>query len=125
MHDMTRNRIFGVFAGLFGMCGIGLAAAASHLDDQRLLGGAALMCLVHAPALLALIAAGGRLRFPALPGCLFILGVVLFAGDLVKRHYTGTGLFPMSAPSGGMIMMAGWLAAGVGALLAQPSTTER
>ncbi len=101
------------------MCGIGLAAAASHMDDQRLLGGAALMCLVHAPALLGLIAAGDRLRFATLPGLLVILGVLLFAGDLVKRHFTGSGLFPMSAPSGGMIMMAGWLVIGVGALLSQ------
>jgi uncharacterized membrane protein YgdD (TMEM256/DUF423 family) len=126
MRDTTRIRLFGVFAGLFGMCGIGLAAAASHLDDQRLLGGAALMCLVHAPALLALALSGQRLRLAGLSGALFILGVLLFAGDLVKRHYIGAGLFPMSAPSGGMIMMAGWLVAGLGALLsAQPSTTER
>ena len=101
MRDDSLIRLFGVFAGLFGMCGIGLAAAASHLDDQRLLGSAALMCLVHAPALLGLIATRNRLRFSALSGGLLILGVLLFAGDLVKRHFTGTGLFPMSAPSGG------------------------
>jgi uncharacterized membrane protein YgdD (TMEM256/DUF423 family) len=116
MRDVTRIRLFGVFAGLFGICGIGLAAAASHMDDQRLLGSASLMCLVHAPALLGLIAAGGRLRWTSLSGALFILGVLLFAGDLVKRHFTGSGLFPMSAPSGGMIMMAGWLLVGLGAL---------
>ncbi|MET3611922.1 uncharacterized membrane protein YgdD (TMEM256/DUF423 family) [Rhizobium aquaticum] len=121
MHETTRIRLFGVFAGLFGMCGIGLAAAASHLDDQRLLGSAALMCLVHAPALVGLIAAGNRLRFSTLSGALLILGVLLFAGDLVKRHFTGTGLFPMSAPSGGVIMMAGWLLTAVGALFPQPS----
>ncbi|MCD2173781.1 DUF423 domain-containing protein [Rhizobium sp. C4] len=117
MPENVRIRLFGVFAGLFGMCGIGLAAAASHMDDQRLLGAASLMCLVHAPALLGLIAAGNRVRFTALSGALFILGVLLFAGDLVKRHFAGTGLFPMSAPSGGMIMMAGWLVVGAGALL--------
>lgn len=116
MREGTRIRLFGVFAGLFGMCGIGLAAAASHMDDQRLLGSAALMCLVHAPALVGLIAMGNRLRFTALSGAFLILGVFLFSGDLVKRHFTGTGLFPMSAPSGGMIMMAGWLAIALGAL---------
>lgn len=117
MPEPVRIRLFGVFAGLFGLCGIGLAAAASHMDDQRLLGGAALMCLVHAPALLGLIAAGSRLRFATLSSGLFILGVLLFSGDLVKRHFTGSGLFPMSAPSGGVIMMAGWLAVGLGALM--------
>lgn len=125
MHESTRIRLFGTFAGLFGICGIGLAAAASHMDDQRLLGSAALMCLVHAPALVGLLAAGSRLRFTSLSGALLILGVLLFAGDLVKRHFTGAGLFPMSAPSGGMIMMAGWLVVGLGALFArQPSTTD-
>lgn len=116
MRDDVRIRIMGIFAGLFGMCGIGLAAAASHMDDQRLLGGASMMCLIHAPALIGLIAAGGRIRFTSAAGGLFILGVLLFAGDLVKRHFSGSGLFPMSAPSGGMIMMAGWLLIGIGAL---------
>lgn len=121
MHDDIRTRILGGFAGLFGICGIGLAAAASHMDDQRLLGGASLMCLIHAPALIGLIAVGGRIRFTSLSGALCILGVVLFAGDLVKRHFTGFGLFPMSAPSGGIMMMAGWLLVGIGALFSPPA----
>lgn len=120
MRDDIRTRILGGFAGLFGICGIGLAAAASHMDDQRLLGGASLMCLIHAPALIGLIAVGGRIRFTSLSGALCILGVVLFAGDLVKRHFTGFGLFPMSAPSGGIMMMAGWLLVGIGALFSPP-----
>lgn len=117
-------RAVGIFAGLYGMCGIGLAAAASHMDDQRLLGGAALMCLVHAPALLGLVGAGGRLRLTALSAALFIVGVGLFAGDLAKRHFTGTGLFPMSAPLGGMTMMAGWLSVGIGSLFARRQAQE-
>lgn len=114
--DIT-SRLAGIFAALFGMCGIGLAAAASHMDDQRLLGSAALMCLVHAPALLGLAVAGGRLRLSFAPALLMIVGVGLFAGDLVKRHFLGTALFPMSAPLGGMTMMAGWLIVGVGSLM--------
>ena len=111
------QRLFAVFAGLFGIVGIALAAAASHLDDQRLFGGASLMCLVHAPALLALALGGTKLRTALPAGGLMVLGVALFAGDLVKRHYTGEGLFARSAPIGGMSMMAGWLIAGLGALL--------
>ena len=41
----------------------------------------------------------------------------LFAGDLVFRHAAGHGLFPMSAPTGGFLMMAGWLAVALGAFL--------
>jgi uncharacterized membrane protein YgdD (TMEM256/DUF423 family) len=106
-----------IFAGLFGLSGIGLAAAASHLDDQRLLGGASLMCLVHAPALLALSLGREKLPSAIQAGLLMMIGVVLFAGDLVKRHLTGSGLFPMSAPAGGLTMMAGWLLVSLGALL--------
>lgn len=119
MAESPSMRLFGVFAGLFGMCGIGLAAAASHMDDQRLLGSASLMCLVHAPALVAVMAASGRLRWPAIPGWLWIVGVLFFAGDLVKRHFLGSALFPMSAPLGGMVMMAGWLSIAFGALAAK------
>jgi uncharacterized membrane protein YgdD (TMEM256/DUF423 family) len=35
---------------------------------------------------------------------------VLFAGDLSLRQYAGHSLFPMAAPTGGMVMIAGWLA---------------
>jgi uncharacterized membrane protein YgdD (TMEM256/DUF423 family) len=112
-----QQRIFGVFAGLFGFSGIALAAAATHLDDQRLLGGASLMCLVHAPALFALSLAHDRLRLAPFVGLMMVVGTCLFAGDLLKRHYTGAGLFPMSAPTGGFVMMGAWLLAGIGSLL--------
>jgi uncharacterized membrane protein YgdD (TMEM256/DUF423 family) len=115
--DAPMFRALVVFAGLFGIVGISLAAAASHLDDPRLFGSASLMCLVHAPALLALALGAGRLRTAYPAGVLMIVGVLLFSGDLIKRHYTGTALFPMSAPSGGIAMMAGWLVAAIGGLL--------
>jgi uncharacterized membrane protein YgdD (TMEM256/DUF423 family) len=117
MQADIQQRIFGVFAALFGFSGIALAAAATHLDDQRLLGGASLMCLVHAPALLALSLTHGRLRLAPYVGLMMVVGTCLFAGDLLKRHYTGAGLFAMSAPMGGIVMMGGWLLAGIGSLL--------
>lgn len=106
-----------LLAGILGIAGVGLAAAASHLGDGHLLGNAAQMCLVHAPALLGIVAAGTRLRTGSAAGLLIGLGTALFAGDLVYRHYHGSGLFPLAAPTGGMAMMAGWLAAGLGAFL--------
>lgn len=94
-----------------------IAAAASHGSDPRLMAGASAMCLAHAPALVALYAAWPSMRTAPLAAVLLILGTALFAGDLVFRHSAGYGLFPMSAPTGGVTMMAGWLAVALGAFL--------
>lgn len=108
-----------LIAGFMGIAGIVSAAAASHGADPRLLGGASAMCLAHAPALLVLYAAWPFLRTAALAALLLSAGTALFAADLTVRHLFGHGLFPMSAPIGGVLMMAGWLAVAAGAFLAQ------
>ena len=104
-------------AGLMGLAGVAAAAAASHGSDPRLMAGASAMCLAHAPALVALYAAWPSTRAAPLAALLLALGTALFAGDLVLRHSAGHGLFPMSAPAGGSLMMAGWLAVALGAFL--------
>ena len=65
-------------------------------------------------------ATGGR----ALRAATWLLfaGVAVFAGDLLMRHYAGTRLFPFAAPSGGVAMIAGWLAIAGAALLSQRSS---
>jgi uncharacterized membrane protein YgdD (TMEM256/DUF423 family) len=45
------------------------------------------------------------------------LGVTLFSGDLAMRTFTGERLFPMAAPAGGLLAMAGWLAVGASAVV--------
>lgn len=102
-------------AGLLGALGVVFSAMAAHGGDTHLIGTAATMCLAQGPALLALYA--GYEKIPtALVASLFIgLGCMLFCGDLLARHYLGSGLFPMSAPTGGTMMILGWVAAGVGA----------
>jgi uncharacterized membrane protein YgdD (TMEM256/DUF423 family) len=104
-------------AGLMGLAGVVSAAAASHGADPRLLGGASAMCLAHAPALIALYAAWPRFRTAGLAAILLAIGTALFSADLTTRHFLGHGLFPMSAPTGGVLMMAGWLAIALGAFL--------
>ncbi|WP_018236466.1 DUF423 domain-containing protein [Ensifer sp. BR816] len=104
-------------AGLMGVFGVAAAAAASHGADPRLLGGASAMCLAHAPALVALHAGWAHFRTAPLAALLLAAGTALFAGDLTMRHFAGHGLFPMSAPLGGLTMMAGWLAVAAGAFL--------
>jgi len=104
-------------AGLMGLAGVATAAAASHGSDPRLMAGASAMCLAHAPALVALHAAWPGLRTAPLAALLLAFGTALFAGDLLFRHAAGHGLFPMSAPTGGVTMMAGWLAVALGAFM--------
>lgn len=107
-------------SGIFGAAGVALAAAASHGDETRLLGSASTMCLVHAPALIALYAAHRQLRMATLAALVIAIGTLLFAGDLVSRHLLGSGLFAMAAPTGGMTMMAGWLLVAIGAFFRRP-----
>jgi uncharacterized membrane protein YgdD (TMEM256/DUF423 family) len=104
-------------AGLMGVFGVAAAAAASHGADPRLLGGASAMCLAHAPTLVALHAGWRDFRTAAVAALLLAAGTAVFAADLAMRHFAGDGLFPMSAPLGGLMMMAGWLAVAVGAFL--------
>lgn len=103
-------------AGLLGALGVVFSAMAAHGEDQRLLGAAAAACMAQAPALLALSIGWEKVR-TALPASILIgLGCILFAGDLLYRSRVGTGLFPMSAPTGGTMMILGWLAVGLGAI---------
>jgi uncharacterized membrane protein YgdD (TMEM256/DUF423 family) len=46
-----------------------------------------------------------------------VLGLVLFCGDLAMRAFRGSALFPMAAPTGGFVLMAGWALIAVAALL--------
>ncbi|WP_454286266.1 DUF423 domain-containing protein [Rhizobium arsenicireducens] len=112
--DRLRPAIL-LLTGVIGAAGVAMAAAATHMGGA-LLGPASAMCLAHAPALLALYACGDKIRTSSLSALAMVIGVLLFAGDLAAKQFLGSGLFPMAAPSGGMLMMAGWLLAGAGAL---------
>jgi uncharacterized membrane protein YgdD (TMEM256/DUF423 family) len=115
------STLLAILSALFGVAGIGLYAVAAHASGGSL-DYAAVMLLAHAPALLAISTASkmGVLaeRLGPLAGLVLALGVVLFAGDLALRTFTGDKLFPMAAPTGGLLAMAGWLAIGVAAVLA-------
>lgn len=113
------DRLLTLAGGLAGAAGVGLSAAASHAGGA-FTGTAATMLLVHGPALLAVGLLGGTrggrpLRLGA--WCLAV-GLLLFAGDLLARDYAGRGLFPMAAPTGGMLMILGWLIAAASAMMA-------
>jgi uncharacterized membrane protein YgdD (TMEM256/DUF423 family) len=105
-------------SGLMGAAGIALAAAGAHMGGENLTS-AATFLLIHAAAVAGLSASGSALRGPGISACLLALGAILFSGDLAARVFLGGKLFPMAAPAGGIIMIAGWLSLTVFALAAR------
>lgn len=106
-------------AGLVGALGVALAALASHAGGEALLRPASIICLTHAPALLALGLIGLRLKLGFTAGLGIAAGTLLFSGDLVARHFLGSGLFPMAAPTGGITLILSWLALTLSGLLSR------
>lgn len=113
-----------LLAGLMGASGVVLAAAGAHAEPDAGLQAAAYMLLFHAAAVLggaALIEKSALPRPLALAAlAAWVVGAVLFSGDITLRAFAGHRLFPLAAPSGGIILIAGWLmlaAAAIAALL--------
>jgi uncharacterized membrane protein YgdD (TMEM256/DUF423 family) len=111
-----------LIAGLMGASGVVLAAAAAHAKSGVGLESAGYLLLFHAIAVLsgvALLQQGLLLR-PLALGVLsgWVLGSALFAGDIALRAFVGYRLFPMAAPSGGVVLILAWLALAVVAILA-------
>ncbi len=108
-------------AGVMGASGIVLAAAGAHVAPGSGLDSAAYMLLFHAAAVLggaALIQQGVLWRPLALVVlAAWVLGAVLFSGDIALRAFTADRLFPFAAPSGGFILIAAWLALAAAAVL--------
>jgi uncharacterized membrane protein YgdD (TMEM256/DUF423 family) len=107
------DRALAAVACLAGLLGVALSAAAAHIPGADSLKTAAQFLLFHAPAILALtgFAAAGLVR-PTLARAaagLLVLGLILFCGDLAVRTWLQHPLFPMAAPTGGFMLMGGWL----------------
>jgi uncharacterized membrane protein YgdD (TMEM256/DUF423 family) len=118
------DRVLIVLAAISGVLGVGLSAAAAHVTGGSLTT-AAQFLLFHAPAILALVALtiSGALNasLARLAGFVLILGLVLFCGDLSRRALSGVALAPMAAPTGGILLMIGWVLIGAASLLGRPS----
>ena len=103
-------------AGLIGAAGVIFSAMAAHGGDTHLYSAAATACMAQAPALLAIYIGWEKIRTALIASALIGLGCLLFAADLVVRARFGQALSPMSAPTGGFMMIAGWAAVAAGAL---------
>jgi uncharacterized membrane protein YgdD (TMEM256/DUF423 family) len=115
------ERILLALGAIAGLLGVAASAAAAHIPSGDGLKTAAQFLLFHAPAvigLVALAATGVSHRLlPRLAATALLIGLVLFSGDLALRALQGTPLFPMAAPSGGFVLMAGWLLAAAAAFV--------
>lgn len=109
------SRILVLAGGLCGAAGVALSAAAAHLGGA-FVGTAASFLLMHAPVFLA---AGllGTNRILRIGSLVLLVGLLLFCGDLLARDFIGSRLFPLSAPIGGTLLIAGWLAIAASALV--------
>jgi uncharacterized membrane protein YgdD (TMEM256/DUF423 family) len=120
--DTALTFLFLFLAGVMGACGVGLAAAAAHGTSATGLDSAAWLLLFHATALLGAVSLVSQqllwrpLALTAM-AC-FVAGGALFAGDIAMRAFAGERLFPMAAPSGGTLLLVGWLLVAGAALAA-------
>ena len=110
---LTIEKFLVALGALFGLCGIILAAMSGHMKALPNLRIASDICLFHAPALIAILAARRTGLFHStlslIASAVLAVGVILFCGDILFRSFQGYALVPMLAPLGGGIMMLGWL----------------
>ncbi|QDG77817.1 DUF423 domain-containing protein [Labrenzia sp. PHM005] len=115
-------RISIILSGLIGAAGVTLLALSAHADSSGLLKTSAQMLLFHAPVLLGLGLLAQARRVPFLPVVFLLMvgGIFLFSGDLIARVFVGGRLFAMAAPTGGMLIILGWIALALSAIRVRP-----
>jgi uncharacterized membrane protein YgdD (TMEM256/DUF423 family) len=109
-----------VISGLYGAIGVAAAAGAAHLGGDPRLGTASQFLMIHAAAILGAVGAAGALGIGGWilgPAAAIALGTLLFCGDLLVRATLGASPLPMSAPIGGSLLIAGWIALSAGSAI--------
>jgi uncharacterized membrane protein YgdD (TMEM256/DUF423 family) len=96
-----------------GAAGVALAAVGAHRSGNPNVTTAAYFLLLHAAAIIALGArAPSRGRGALLAAAsLLALGAVLFSGELAVHALAEITVLPLAAPTGGLLMILGWLVA--------------
>ena len=96
-------------AGLAGASGVALSAYAAHADGGANLTTAATFLLIHAAAVAGLCVNWTSRRGLLQAATLLMIGVILFSGDITLRTLTGATPMRMAAPTGGVMLIVGWL----------------
>ena len=110
------SMILCLIGGALGAAGTGLSAWASHRSGDPILTIAAQFLLFHAAPVLLTGLFAQRICLLA-AATVLAAGSGLFSGDLTSRVLAGHSLFPMAAPGGGILLIAGWLALGIAGAL--------
>ena len=114
----TRAVLF--VSGLMGAGGVALAAAAAHIGGGAALSSAALLLVLHGTAGLSVGLCANFVR-PArhllIGASLLIAGSILFGGAIALLALAGLRPLPLAAPTGGVLMIAGWLWLAVSGML--------
>ncbi len=107
--------VLAAVAGLYGAAGVALAAVGAHAGVGPNVTTAAYFLLFHAAALVGATGSVGPRAGKAvlLAASLWALGAFLFSGELALHALTGRSAVPFAAPTGGVVMIAGWLIASV------------
>lgn len=111
---MELNRPLQCLGGLCGAAGLAAYASATHGTSANL-NVVAPILLIHAPAFLVLAILSAQNRATLIGGWIITLGLMLFIGDLLSRDFAGDRLFPFAAPTGGSLLILGWLVVGLSA----------
>ena len=96
-------------SGLMGASGVALSAYAAHADGGANLTTAATFLLIHAAAVAGICAGAPTRRGLLQAATLLVIGVALFSGDITLRTLTGSTPMRMAAPTGGVMLIVGWL----------------
>jgi len=123
---MTGLLVF--LGGVSGALGVALSAVAAHYPGGNNLSAAAEFLLLHGPAFFALAAlakTGALPRWSVAAGALaLVVGLGLFSGDLARRVFAGERLFHWAAPTGGTLLILGWVWFGLAGLFSIVTTRK-
>ena len=120
MIQQSRNAGWQLISGFLGMTAVIIGAVGAHavsdIQAATSIERAALYQLIHAAVLLFSTLLNGKLA--AIARWAILLGICLFSGSIYLKYFLAIAKATQFAPSGGILLMCGWLAFSVSGFLA-------
>lgn len=127
---MNVRRVQGLLiavAGLLGAAGVSLAAVAAHVSDSTALRAAAEIAMVHAAAVIAIVAIANHAVRPAFwryIAAAMLLGAALFTVTVSLGVLTDFRTIAALAPIGGSLAILAWIAVAAAGLCEAASSSK-